>query len=79
MMEKARRTFDQAERKKYLDRFQEIVHNEQPYLFLYAPYALVSIHKRVKNIKPAPAGIGYNFDKWYVPASQQLRKVEMAK
>ena len=77
LMIKSRRTFDQAERKKHLDRFQEILDEEQPYLFLYAPHALIATHKRIKGIKPAPAGIGYNFDKWYVPASQHLRKVEI--
>ena len=72
-MEAARRTFDQAKRKKHLDRFQEIVHDEQPYLFLYAPYALTTVHKRFKGIEEAPSGIGHNFNHWYVPAAQQLR------
>lgn len=72
VMIKARRTFDQAERKKYLDRFQEIINDEQPYLFLYAPDALIAIHKRIKGIEPAPAGIGYNYTEWYVPEGQQL-------
>lgn len=72
LMVAARRTFDQAERKKYLDQFQEIVHDEQPYLFLYAPYSLVAVHKRVKGIVPMPAGIGYNSTDWYVPKNQQL-------
>jgi len=79
MMVKARRTFDQVERKQYLDRFQEILHDEQPYLFLYAPYALVALHKRFKNVAPAPAGIAYNFIDWYAPAEQQLYKAAMTK
>lgn len=73
MMEKARTTFNIDERKKYLDRFQEIIHAEQPYMFLYAPYSLVTLHKRVKNVEEAPAGISHNYEKWYVPANQQLR------
>ena len=75
MMEKARRTFDQSERKEYLDRFQEIIHAEQPYMFLYAPYSLVTVHKRIKNIEEAPAGIGHNQEEWFVPKQQQLRMV----
>lgn len=71
LMEQARVTFDQAQRKAYLDDFQAILHEEQPYLFLYAPYALVALHKRFKNVEPAPAGISYNFEDWYVPESQQ--------
>ena len=69
----SRSTFNQAERKKHLDRLQEILSDEQPYLWLYAPYALEAIHKRVQGIKPAPAGIGYNSVDWYVPKAWQLR------
>ena len=69
----SRRTFVQSERKVNLDRLQEILADEQPYLWLYAPYALEAVHKRVQGIKPAPAGIGYNSVKWYVPKVWQLR------
>ncbi|TKW60543.1 MAG: peptide-binding protein [Blastochloris viridis] len=69
----SRSTFVQAERKKHLDRLQEILHDEQPYLWLYAPYALEAVHKRIVGIQPAPAGISYNFDEWYVPKNWQLR------
>ncbi len=72
LMVAARRTFNQPERKKYLDQFQTILHDEQPYLFLYAPYSLVAVHKRIKGIVPMPAGIGYNSTQWYVPIQQQL-------
>lgn len=69
----SRHTFNQAERKKYLDRLQQILSDEQPYLWLYAPYALVAVHKRVQGVLPAPAGIGYNSVEWYVPGAWQLR------
>src|SRR4030042_403293 len=35
MLENARSTFNQKERKKYYDRFQEILAEDQPYTFLY--------------------------------------------
>lgn len=70
----SRATFDQAERKIHLDKFQEILHEQQPYLFLYAPYSLLSVHKRVKGIEPMPMGVTYNNYDWYVPAEQQLYK-----
>lgn len=69
----SRRTFDKAERKVHLDRLQEILSDEQPYLWLYAPYALEAVSKRIVGIKPAPAGIGYNSNDWYVPKAWQLR------
>lgn len=69
----SRHTFNQAERKKHLDKLQEILADEQPYLWLYAPYALLAVHQRVVGIEPAPAGIGYNSTEWYVPKNWQLR------
>ncbi|MGP8002798.1 MAG: peptide-binding protein [Smithella sp.] len=71
MLEKGRSTFDQKERKKYYDRFQEILAEDQPYTFLYVPEALIIIHKRFRGIQPAPIGLDYNFTKWYVPKDEQ--------
>jgi len=71
LLEKGRRTLDQAERKKYYDAFQELLHREQPYCFLYAPYALPILSARFQGVEPAPAGIAYNFTKWWVPKNLQ--------
>lgn len=71
LLEEGRRTFDMEKRKKAYFRFQEILAEEQPYVFLYAPEALPVFHKRFRGIEPAPAGIGYNFIKWYVPRAEQ--------
>ncbi len=71
MLEKGRGTFDQKERKKYYDRFQEILAEDQPYTFLYVPDELIIISNRIRGIEPAPIGIGHNFDKWYVPKDEQ--------
>jgi peptide/nickel transport system substrate-binding protein len=71
LLELGRRTFDQDERKKIYDRFQEILAEEQPYTFLYVGEALPVVADRFRGIDPAPAGIRYNFIEWYVPASEQ--------
>jgi peptide/nickel transport system substrate-binding protein len=71
MLVKGRSTFDQKERKKYYDRFQEILAEDQPYTFLYVPDALVITHNRFRGIQPAPIGLEYNFIKWYVPKDEQ--------
>ena len=71
LLTEARLTFDKEKRKKYYFRFQEILAEEQPYVFLYVPYSLVILHKRFRNVKLAPAGIGYNIEKWYVPSIKQ--------
>lgn len=71
LLVRARKTFDRAERKRLYDRFQEILAEDQPYTFLYVPYALVAVSNRVHGIRPAPAGITYNFERWYVPKALQ--------
>ncbi|MEG2005293.1 MAG: peptide-binding protein, partial [Bilophila sp.] len=68
---KARGLTDQAERKVLYDKFQEILHQEQPYCFLYVPYALPVIQARFQGIKPALGGIMYNFERWWVPKDLQ--------
>ena len=50
---------------------QEILDAEQPYCFLYVPYALPIVQARFQGIKPALNGIMYNFDRWWVPKDLQ--------
>jgi peptide/nickel transport system substrate-binding protein len=71
LLEEGRHTFDREKRRQAYFRLQEIIAEDQPYTFLYVPDALPAIHKRFRGIKPAPAGINYNFPKWYVPKDEQ--------
>jgi peptide/nickel transport system substrate-binding protein len=71
LLEEGRHTFDKEKRKQAYFRLQEILAEDQPYTFLFVPEALPAIHKRFRGIKPAPAGIDYNFPKWYVPQGEQ--------
>ena len=71
LLEKARSTAAREERKRYYDRFQEILHEEQPYLFLYVPYALPMVQKRFQGIEPAVSGITHNMEKWWIPSFLQ--------
>ncbi len=74
-LEQARRTFDRQARKKLYDRMQKEIYKDVPMVFLYAPYSLPVIHKRIHGIRPAPAGIGYNSEHWYVPRELQKYQV----
>ncbi len=71
LLEAGRRTFGEAKRKAIYREFQAIMEEEQPVIFLYVPDALPVVTSRVRGIEPAPAGIMYNFIKWYVPANLQ--------
>jgi peptide/nickel transport system substrate-binding protein len=71
LLEAGRRTFDEAKRKAIYGQLQDIMAEEQPVVFLYVPDSLQVVSSRVRGIEPAPAGISYNFIKWYVPANLQ--------
>ncbi len=67
-----RSTFDIEKRKRAYFRIQEILADEQPYTFLYVPDALPVVSSRIRGVEPAPAGIGHNQIKWYVPKNEQV-------
>lgn len=71
LLEEGRYNLDKEKRKKIYFKVQEILAEDQPYTFLYIPISLEAIHKRFQGIKPAPIGIGYNIEKWWVPQKMQ--------
>jgi peptide/nickel transport system substrate-binding protein len=71
LLVEGRGTFDQEERRRCYYRLQDILAEDQPYTFLYVPDALPVVSARFRGIQPAPAGIGYNLIKWYVPKEEQ--------
>ncbi|MDL2315866.1 peptide-binding protein, partial [Desulfovibrio sp. OttesenSCG-928-A18] len=75
-LEAGRSTLDRALRKKAYDRFQEILHREQPYSFLYVPYQLTAVQKRFQGIEPAPLGLTHNSREWWVPLDDQRYRIQ---
>lgn len=75
LLEEARATPDRRHRTELYHRVQEVLAEDQPYCFLYVPYALPVVQNRFMGIKPALAGIMYNFDRWWVPRSLQRYEV----
>jgi peptide/nickel transport system substrate-binding protein len=71
LLDEGRHTFDREKRRRAYFKLQEILAEDQPYTFLFVPDALPAISRRFRGIKPAPAGIDYNFIKWYVPLAEQ--------
>jgi peptide/nickel transport system substrate-binding protein len=70
LIEKGRREFDPARRAVIYRRLHKRIAEEAPYTFLFFPYAMPAVNRRVKGIEPAPAGIGYNLIEWYVPEDE---------
>ena len=52
-----RRTFDNKKRAKLCHKFQKILHEEQPYTFLFANYNLIAQSNRYRNVKVFPLGL----------------------
>lgn len=71
LLEAGRRTFDREKRMAIYGELQDVLAEDQPVIFLYVPDALPVVVARVRGIEPAPAGITYNFIKWYVPEPLQ--------
>jgi peptide/nickel transport system substrate-binding protein len=71
LLEQGRRLFPEKERAPIYHRVHEILAEEEPYTILYVAEALPILHKRFRGVEMAPAGIGHNFIKWYVPKSER--------
>src|SRR5574344_1448681 len=55
------------DRKKLYDRYQEIVYEQKPVIYLYSPLRMIAIRKKFGNIFPsALAGVSYNLDEIYI-------------
>lgn len=69
LIEAARTEFDRDKRISLYRRFQEILHEEQPYLFLLAPKVLAAGDKRIEGIRMYPFGLDQR--DWFVPTPLQ--------
>ncbi len=75
LLEAGRATPDEEKRAAIYAQIQEIFHEEQPYCFLFVPYALPMVQSRFHGIKATLAGIMYNFDKWWIPKNEQRHQI----
>ncbi len=57
LLERMQTTFDLAERQKIAREIGEILHEEQPYTFLFCPYSLTAIDGRYQNVRVFSFGI----------------------
>ncbi len=71
LIELNRKEFDPEKRKQYMLEFQEILHEEQPYTFLYIPKSNIVYHKRFRGTTVFPFRPGYDPLEWWVPKQLQ--------
>lgn len=66
-----RETFDPVVREKIYRKIHALIADDVPYLFLVNPMSLPVIHKKILGVEQAPAGLGWNFNHWYIPKAWQ--------
>ncbi|MFA5422643.1 MAG: peptide-binding protein [Phycisphaerae bacterium] len=69
LLERIRRTMDVGHRNELCHRVHRILHDEQPYTFLYARPTFRAIDRRFENVKVYKLGLKYW--EWYVPKDRQ--------
>lgn len=70
LLEEARQTLNEEERKQKLEKFQDLLIEEAPAVFLYAPDFLYLVSKEIKGIKTKiiadPSKRFSNIEDWYI-------------
>jgi peptide/nickel transport system substrate-binding protein len=69
LIEEARTEFNRKKRIELYRKFAEIVHEEQPYTFLFCRKSTVALHKRFKGVNIYPLGLDQL--EWFVPLPLQ--------
>jgi peptide/nickel transport system substrate-binding protein len=70
LIDEARRTMDDSKRMKLWQQAHAVLHEDQPYTFLWFGKSLVFVDNRIKNIQRVTLGLNPRTE-WYVPASMQ--------
>ena len=71
LIEEARTEFDPDIRRELYWRFQEIIHEEQPYTFLMYSQESAAYHRRFENVEWIPPYPGFDVTQWFVSAGSQ--------
>jgi peptide/nickel transport system substrate-binding protein len=73
LMYKALTTLDRAEAKPLWDAYQEIIHRDQPYTFIYYLHERLGVSARLRGVTADARGHLVAVREWWVPESQQRR------
>lgn len=69
-IEVARTTADESQRNPLWQKCHRILHEDQPYTFLFTRKSLVFVDERIKNVQRVSVGLNPLLE-WYVPADQR--------
>lgn len=72
LFEKGATALTFKERKKFYDRYQEIIYNEKPMIYLYSPIRITAIRNKFKNVYPTSlGGVIHNIEEIYVDTEDE--------
>lgn len=71
LIDEANRQPEALDMKPYLDRIQQIVHDEQPLTFLWQSKRLSAINRRVRGAEPNLLSPLYNLREWWIEPTPQ--------
>lgn len=67
IIEKGALELDFNKRKQIYDKYQEIIYNEKPVIYLYSPLIITAVRTKIKNLHPtALGGTMHNIDELYI-------------
>lgn len=67
LLEKGRITVEKKKRKEIYGKFQKIIADDQPYIFLWYPKSITAVSDRVGGLaKPGPAGLFVDMEKIFI-------------
>lgn len=65
--DKAALTMDANKRKQLYHKYQEIIYNQRPFIYIYSPLRLYAVRKKFGNINPTPLGGAFhNLEEIYI-------------
>jgi peptide/nickel transport system substrate-binding protein len=71
MIEEARSQFDADRRRELCGQFQALLHEEQPYTFMYYADEGAAYSRRFRGVEFLPPQPGVDLTKWWVPTGLQ--------
>ncbi len=74
LIELGRKEFDDKKRALLYHRVHRILHEEQPYTFLFIPKELTAVDKRFHNVIPYAVRPIFDYSEWFVPLELQKYK-----
>lgn len=72
IFEKGATILEFEERKPYYDRYQEIVYEQNPFIYIYSGLRVIAVRDKLDNMNPTPlGGVLHNLEEIYVNGSSE--------